>query len=135
MTYEPKLNALSAFLQCSIEELRNDGENRFCFYDKEYLVLTEAESFTAAEEYIKETLWIFSPEFLADYMPEGVDADIIRTLQEKCEGCNPALTSMIGNKISRLVQNAISCDGIGRFLSTYDSEEHEQDGMYIYRTN
>jgi hypothetical protein len=33
------------------------------------------------------------------------------------------------------VEEAVSADGRGHFLSSYDGEENEQDGFYIYRIN
>jgi hypothetical protein len=120
----------------------NDGE--------EYLVLTEDEADERAAEYIKESLWAFDTRFICNLMPctkefsvKEFDAfiEIIKCAQVKmCEGCNSMLRSLVGHNLERLINKAISADGRGHFLSTYDSEEHEYaiNGIveyYIYRVN
>lgn len=104
----------------------------------EYLVLSEAEADERVKAYIRESLWAFNPEFLAAYMPDGVDADVLRILQEKCEGANEALFNMVTD-FDAVVDDAVGCDGRGHFLAHYDFEEHEAqingEWFYAYRVN
>jgi hypothetical protein len=57
---------------------------------------------------------------------------------KKCEGANNAILSIIEKTdggIDGFVEEAISADGRGHFLSSYDGDENEKDGFFIYRIN
>ena len=143
---DDKEAALARFLECSYDDV-SDG--RFDTYGAEtfdadggtFIVATDSEADSAASEYIADSLWAFVPTFLQAYVPDGIDADVIRTLQEaKCEDCNGALLAMVGDDFDRLAEDAIGADGRGHFLSGYDGHENEADGpdgetVYIYRIN
>lgn len=108
--------------------------------DGDYLVLTDAEADEAdeaAKEYILESLWAFNYSFLCAH------SKVISEIPEKefkemqgnlCESFNSAIKAMIDD-IDYFVEDAIASDGRGHFLSSYDGQEIEQDGFYIYRTN
>ncbi len=113
------------------------GEN---MYDAgglgEYLVLSDSEADDAAREYIEDSLWAFRPGFLVSYVGEGIDTDIIARLQERCEDANQAVRRLVGDRLDEMVEDAISADGRGHFLSGYDGEEVELEGdRYAYRVN
>lgn len=114
--------------------------------DGDYIALTEEEADEKAKEYILDSLWNFSPSFLAD--ETGLDECIFQALIDngKYERNNGAILSLIevGNDIDDFVAGAISTDGRGHFLNTYDGNEEEMNMrdytdcnlyIYIYRMN
>lgn len=130
-----KIEALAKYLECDIEDIK---ENDYCFtYRKqEYLVLTDEEADEEAKEYILDTVWAFNKSFL-DAHSEAIaeiDDKTFEVIQERCESSNKAILAMIDDK-EWFVEDAISSDGRGHFLSSYDGEENEQNGYYIYRIN
>lgn len=125
---------LSQHLDCDIEEIEQGYDNSsFELGNQEYLVLTDDEADERVKEYIEESIWAFSPWFLASHT--GLDEEIIKHLQDKCEGANDALLNAIKD-INDFVSDAISCDGRGHFISSYDGHEYELDNnLFLYRTN
>ena len=105
--------------------------------DKEYKVLTDKESNKEVKEYIRETLWAFTPTFLENHSTK-FDMDHFKKVQELYEDANEIVFNMIDD-FDELVEDAIDQDGRGHFLSTYDGHENSQDWngelFYIYRTN
>lgn len=132
-----KMQALIHFLECSSAEVQLNG-SEFEVGTRSYLVLTDREATAKTREHILETLWAFRPEFLQNYTAKGVDADILRRLQERYEDSNEAILKLVTQK-NALISDAIGADGRGHFLSSYDGEEHEvthnKTIYYIYRTN
>ena len=67
-----------------------------------------------------------------------VDEEVFKCLSEKCESSNDAILSLIKD-VDHFVDDAISSDGRGHFMSTYDGCENEEEinknTYYIYRTN
>lgn len=125
---------LSDYLNCEVGDIDEINDETFSHDGNEYLVLTDDEADQAAADYIRESLWFFKPLFLMCYLPDGVDEEIIRFLQEKkCEDANPSLLSMVGNRLDALIADAISLDGRGHFLASYDSHEIELDTYFAYR--
>lgn len=116
------------------EELTYD-DSMFEFGSREYMVLTDDEADERAKQDIEQSLWAFNASFLVDYLPEGVGEEVIEALQPQCEGANEAIRSMVGDRFDELVEDAISADGRGHFLNTYDGDEHEAGEFFIYRTN
>ena len=106
----------------------------------EYKVLTEDQVDQEVKEYIRESIWAFSPDFLAG--ETGIDSEVFERLSEGCESSNDAILSIIEGScgLDNLVDSAISCDGRGHFLSSFDGEETEITGLdgedlLIYRTH
>lgn len=130
-----KEEALAKFLECEIDELYENGDV-FEHGSNEYLVLTNGEADEKAKEYILDTVWAFNKSFLDGHSEaiSEIDDKTFAVLQERCESVNKAILAMIDDK-DYFVEDAISSDGRGHFLSSYDGEEHEQDGYYIYRVN
>ena len=62
----------------------------------------------------------------------------ITALQEACEDCNDDILSLIED-IDAFIEDAVSSDGRGMFLSPYDSNEQEvkigDEYYYAYRQN
>lgn len=139
-----KTEALAKFLSCYAIDIAQEDEF-FQAEGKEFLVLTEDEALTKAAEYIKETLWAFNPRFLTPFM-HGLTSlsdrdfdqfhETLKGMQERmCESCNPIILLMIRENLDKLIDEAISSDGVAHFLNTYDGKEHEQGEFFIYRTN
>lgn len=150
---EVKIGALEAVYGSCGEAISQDEVDPclFTILDKneEYLVLTDEEADKRARDYIKESLWAFTPHFIADWV-DSVDSMTLRDrdtfieslaiMQGKmCEGCNGVVAALIGNNFDDFVDAAIEADGRGHFLSQYDSKEHEirfnDELFYIYRVN
>lgn len=52
-----------------------------------------------------------------------------------CESANEIVFLPIIEDFEDFVSDAIDADGRGHFLSTYDGEEVEHEGFYLYRVN
>lgn len=63
--------------------------------------------------------------------------DWIADQQNKAEGANDIFFQIIDGqgRFDEFVDEAISADGRGHFISSYDGEENEQDDYFIYRVN
>ena len=100
------------------------------------LVLTDKEADEWVREEIEEMVWAFTPSFLQSHT--GVTADAIEKIQEMCEGANEPIKAMIKD-FDHFVEDAVSCDGRGHFLASYDHEENhvqiDDIDYYIYRRN
>lgn len=103
-----------------------------------YIVLTDDEANEMASNYIRESLWAFNPSFLSG--ETGIDIAVFEAIQsnDKCEGNNDAIESCIDD-MDGFIESAISADGRGHFMSSYDGAENEEtvNGItyYIYRIN
>jgi hypothetical protein len=148
-TLEQRLIALSAHTGENIQALRDENSNadddtmEFEYGNQEFLVLNDSEADEKAEEYIKESLWAFNASFILSQcgLPQALE-EAIQALQSKeCESCNDTILEMIGStgSLQDFVSAAISADGRGHFMSSYDGEENEYavngEYLYIYRIN
>lgn len=132
---EELTQAIEAFIEENIE-------------GSDFLVCDETGKEQALKEYIEESLWAFNADFVATHMStwnnmtdrEATEIiKAIREMQEKlCELANPLVMAMIED-IEEFIEDAVSADGAGHFLSPYDGEEteftFEGNTYYIYRTN
>lgn len=105
-----------------IEETDSDGEK------DNYLILTDEEADEKAADYIKDSLWAFTPDFLAemtDFDPEVFEAI---AANGKCKDNNDVIYNTIRKTcgIETFVEAAIQADGRGHFMSSYDGEENEE---------
>ena len=107
----------------------------------DYLVLTDEEADEKAKKYILDSLWAFNASFIAYHT--DLDEEVIQAIHDngKCESNNDTIHNLIkklGN-IDGFVSDAISTDGRGHFLSSYDGCENEENvkgnTFYIYRQN
>lgn len=107
-------------------------------YSDDYLVLTDSEADEKAADYITDSLWAFNAEFLSG--ETGIDVEVFKAIQDngKCEDNNQSIESCIDD-MDGFIQAAISADGRGHFMSTYDGEEYEEtvngETYFIYRIN
>ena len=131
-----KIEALAKYLECEEGELTPSHGNAFAYGQDDYLVLTDSEADEYAKAYIKDSVWAFNASFLEAHIPCDLSDRAIKSLQkmqeELCGDANDLLLAMIGD-FDHFVQDAIGCDGRGYFLSSYDGEETECEGYYIYR--
>lgn len=135
-----KKEALEVFLG---EEVENLCDNIFeSESGEEYMVLTDEEADIEAEKNIKESLWAFNADFILQHTSfyhfsteeeDQVFINSLKTMQNTlCENANSLVYAMIED-IDIFIDKAINADGRGHFISTYDGEENEQNGFYIYR--
>jgi hypothetical protein len=126
-----KTLALAIHLDCSMDEATTAIGNN------DYSVLTDDEADDAAAEYILDSVWAFNPSFLSAHI-SSLDEDDIELIQQSCESSNKALVKLIDD-VDHFIKDAISSDGRGHFLSSYDGEENEVTvagvTYYIYRIN
>ena len=136
---DDNIKALVKHLNLDLKEdgpMIEENGSEYSFGGKDYKVLTDDEADEQTKEYIKESVWAFNPSFLASH--SKADEEVFKCLAEKCESSNDAVLSLIDD-FDHFVDDAISSDGRGHFLSNYDGNEYEEDinntTYYIYRTN
>ena len=141
MTNELEQVAAQA-MGCDVEELReetydNYGLKVFSAYGLEYAVGTDEEADEAVKQYIQDSVWSFSANFILSHSKAGYSVEVEKALKEMqaklCESANELIKALIEDMDS-FIEDAISADGRGNFLSSYDSEEQEIviDGEYFY---
>lgn len=138
-----KQNALARHLDCDPESLILENHDHcglevYSSGSQEYAIGTDDEANKAARENIEQSIWAFNASFIlsACGLPMELE-DGLKAWQEKeCEGCNDDLLRMV-NRLAgdSFFESAISADGRGHFMSSYDGEENEEGGFYIYRIN
>lgn len=114
-------------------------EEDYTEIDDDYLVYTDEEADEKAEIYISETVWAFNAEFIVDHSKLPYEAvEMVQAFQKKYEDANKTILALI-NDFDEFVSDAISADGRGHFMNSYDGHEHEVniDGTYyyVYRMN
>lgn len=138
--YSTKFYALKKFLNDDGAELTNDditeesydhyGMELFSANGCEFAIGTDEEADEAAKQYILDTVWAFNSSFL-QYHIEALDSEDIDMLRgDRCEDANDALVKLLDDE-DHFIVDAISCDGRGHFMSSYDGEEQE----FTYRIN
>lgn len=151
---EARLGALRAFLvdsgDYSAEEFDSADvepstydDSTFDAFGNEYRVLDDSEADSAVLESTRESVWAFNASFLADYMPEGIDADEINAIRgDRCEDANAAMLALIAagpSDLETLARSYADADGRGHALAHYDGEESEVEHAgrtwYVYRVN
>ena len=110
--------------------------------NEDYLVLDDEDADKKAEEYIRQSVWAFNACWLSWYCPDGIEAEHITALQgDSCEDCNDAMVAIVeaGKGMKELISGAITADGRGHFMSSYDGyenvETYNDTEYYIYRIN
>jgi len=134
---DPRVMALSKYLDLELEpNITYESNDIYSFDGEEYMILTDDEADEKVAEYIKDSVWAFNPSFLSCH--SGIDQDVFKLLQEKCESANEAILKLIKD-FDHFVEDAVASDGRGHFLSSYDGyeneQEHDRETYYIYRTN
>jgi hypothetical protein len=127
--------SFSEWCNDNLTEIEEYDDNN---YDNDYLILTDEEADEKASEYILDSVWAFTPSFLSSFT--GFDIEIFESIQNngRCESNNSAILTLIEDK-EDFVSDAISADGRGHFLSSYDGNENEEKvnetTYFIYRQN
>ena len=136
-----KVKALAKYLDCDPEDIAEGypsyGDFMTLEYGgEEYLVLTDEEADEACSDNIYQSVWAFNAGFIIDHSNLPYDAaDMITGFQEsKCEDANDTILALITD-FDEFVEDAISADGRGHFLSGYDGDEVEAGKYFIYRLN
>ena len=130
-----KVEAVADFMdlnEIGKANITHQDDHYYTYGNEEYMVLTDAEAQDKVAEYIKETVWAFTPDFLASH--SGIDKEVFEKLQESCETANDAIFKLIKD-FDHFVNDAVGADGRGHFLSSYDGNEHMKGDFYLYRTN
>ena len=142
--------ALCAHLGCNpeeVEETRYDtrGTPTYDTPGGEYAVGTDEDADEACRQYISESVWAFRAAFILEFcgLPMELEQAIETFQRDKCEGANDALLKLVTlageGSVSGFADAAVSADGRGHFLNSYDGTEEEQDvnstAYFIYRTN
>jgi hypothetical protein len=115
-----------------------DNCNELTELDEDYLILTDEEADEKAKEYILDSLWAFTPNFLSHVT--GIDSEVFEAIQNngRCESNNDAILSTVDDE-DALVDEAIRWDGRGHFLNPYNGQENEETvngvAYFIYRQN
>lgn len=107
----------------------------------EYMICTDETADASAKGEILSNLWAFRAEFLAG--ETGLPSEVFSCLQEKmCEDCNDTILALVRSTCGEasIVDAAVSADGRGHFLASYDSDEQvytTKSGktLYVYRCN
>lgn len=132
-----RIRALRKFLKLSKKEeiIQGSQENEFEEGGRSYLVLLDDEADQVAQERIKESLWAFNASFLASYTK--LPQKIFEALQKDGEGSNDTILQLIETQsnLEDFANDAVSADGRGHFIASYDFDENEEGIFYIYRTN
>ena len=139
------IEALANFAECDPSDIEKEnydhyGLEVFSIGRKEYAVGTDTEADEACKEYIKDSAWAFRSSFICDYcnLPQEL-AEALEAMQsKKCEGANDSILALIDKTdggLDGFVEEAVSADGRGHFLSSYDGNENEESGFFIYRMN
>jgi len=138
---DPKVKALAKYLDCDPEDISEGypsyGDFMTLEYgSEEYLVLTDEEADEACKEYVKDSVWAFNASFIIQHSDLPWEAEeMIKGFQEsKCEDANETILALITD-FDEFVEDAISADGRGHFLSGYDGDEVEDGDYFIYRVN
>lgn len=126
-----RLRAIAQVADCKPSELTEESYSHYglpvySLGSMEFAVGRDSELDDAASEYIQSSLWAFTASFLESHT--GLDAEIIEIIQrEKYEDATPIFAKLIeaNSDIDDFIDEAISSDGRGHFLSSYDGQESE----------
>jgi hypothetical protein len=127
--------ALAKHLSVDVDEVTGEGDEWYCGRQT-WLVLSDDDADERAAEAIRDSLWAFRSEFIAGHTRPRLNGAGIKALAEMKanmrESAQPLIEALI-HDMDDFIRDAISADGRGHFLASYDFEECEQDGWYLYR--
>lgn len=158
-----KQNALAKHLGCDPESLILENHDHYGLEvyssgSREYAIGTDDEATDAAISSIEQSVWAFNASFILGEcgLPLELEDCIKAFQEEKCESANDALLALVEKccvsqslktGLCAFADSAISTDGRGHFMSSYDGEESEvtieapeeskdeHQTFYIYRIN
>ena len=122
------------------ENFDHYGLDVYSVNGEEWAIGTDSECDDACKLYITDTAWAFMPSFICEYcdLPQEL-AEALEAMQsKKCEGANDSILALIEKTdggLDGFVEEAVSVDGRGHFLSGYDGEECEVGEFFAYRIN
>ena len=136
-----EVRALCDHLKCGPDDLdlasyHHYGLPVYILGREEYAIGTDSEADAAVAENIKDSIWAFNAEFLADFT--DLPVEMFQVSQKMCEEANDGFLKCVERAdggLAAFVSQAVSADGRGHFLSSYNGEEDEAGGFYVYRTN
>jgi len=139
VTYNDRIDALAQHLGVEASEIKQDYKTRYEYGSDIYLVLNDDERIEYVSDDIQYSIAHFRPGFIANFIQRyckvAIDEEIIRVAQETLDDkCNEYFIRLIGDYYDYFVQEAIDADGAGHFLNSYDGQEYEVNGFYIYQT-
>ena len=111
------------------------------FSQNTHLILSNAQAQKACKEYVKESVWAFNSNFLAQVTKLNKSLfDAIKD-NNKCEDNNETILKLVNkfSSLNKITQEAISSDGRGHFLASYDGHETEimigKKVFFVYKNN
>lgn len=131
---------------CEVEDVSEDnydfcGLKVFSCGHEEWAIGLDSDADDAVKHYILDSIWAFRAGFIASHTKVGATTGMIKAIeamQQNCESSNEDIKSLIED-IDEFIDDAISADGRGQFLNSYDGNESEIriDGVfyYAYRLN
>lgn len=140
MKVRAKAESIKAYLELPEDiDVRTNDDNIFDCDGEEWLVLTDTEAEDMVVEYVRELLWAFSHDFLARHC----DAIAIigkghweALAASECENMNSMVKRLLGSDLEHVISEAISEDGRGHFLASWDGEEVDLPGGFCgFRMN
>ena len=132
--YEDSVIALAIYLELNIDDIDDienvNGDYTYTYNNDYYYCGTEDELFIAVKDYIEITIWAFNSSFLRNYgilYELDYAEDILILLQDKCDIANDTILKLVDweNNADEITREAISSDGIGHFLNSYDGTTSE----------
>ena len=129
--------AVAAEVGCSYSDVGAClNENEFRYGSQTYLVLTNEEADEACADRVRDSLWAFNADFIAQHtqpkLSNAARNALSKVQRELCEDAGPLVEALI-HDMDAFVESAVSADGRGHFLATYDGEEREQGEFFLYR--
>jgi hypothetical protein len=150
-TSTEQINALAAHTGSKPEDIKQSEYDKNIFEANgiEYLICSNMQATQRAGDDIKQSLWAFDTGFIVEHStPEAIKTFCERIgantyddspftaihsyCADVCEGANYLIEKMITD-INQFIEDAISIDGRGHFLSTYDGIEYNVHENYIYQ--
>ena len=140
---DPKKLAVAKLWEVDYDDIDEEkhthyGLQVFSCGSKEWAIGDDSECDDAVAEYIKDSAWAFNSDFIASAcnIPE-LDKALVHYQEKACESANPMILALINKTcgLDEFVEQAVSADGRGHFLASYDGEEQESfcGKFFIYR--
>lgn len=107
---------------------------------REYAIGTDEEADEAVKEAVKESLWAFRASFILSEcdLPSELEEGIQALQEKRCESCNDTILALVEKTcgLDSFTESAVSADGRGHFLASYDGDELDlADGYVAFRIN
>lgn len=136
----PNIKDVFNILICNSHLLEDEAIDEIDFDGGEWTICTYDKANEYARDYILDSVWAFNASFLSCHT--GIDEEAIQAIHDngKCEGNNKLLLRLIEDE-QAFIDDAISSDGLGHFLNSYDGEYvelgNDNNGLFwvAYRTN